>query len=97
MVFNLKQAFSPGANGGANASAWGRLAAPMDPYELGIALAGLALLLAYEIAQEKRDSELIRELNQRSSWIRWPVYYGLLFSVLLFGIFEHKEFVYFQF
>ena len=89
-IFNLRQAFSPGDD-------WGRLTSPMNPYELGIALLGLGALLLYEIAQELKDSELIRELNARSAWIRWPVYYSLLFSVLIFGIFEHKEFVYFQF
>jgi alginate O-acetyltransferase complex protein AlgI len=90
MVFNLRQAFTPGDD------AW-LIAAPMDPYELGIALIGLGLLLVLEIFQERKDSELIREFNGRSAWVRWPIYYVLFFGVVLFGIFELKEFVYFQF
>ncbi len=90
MAFNLQQAFTAGSD------PW-LITKPMQAYELSIALLALGALLVYEIAQERKDSELIRELNARSAWVRWPVYYALIFGVALFGIFELKEFVYFQF
>ena len=88
--FNIAQAFTPGDN------AW-KVAAPMDAYELAIAVIGLLMLLVLEIFQERHDSELLEEFERRPAWIRWPVYYAVLFSILIFGVFELKEFVYFQF
>ncbi|MDG2148065.1 MAG: MBOAT family O-acyltransferase [Planctomycetota bacterium] len=90
MVFNLQQAFTAGND------PW-LLTKPMAAYELAIALGSLALLLAYEICGEFKDSELIKELNARTAWIRWPVYYALFYGIVILGIFELKEFVYFQF
>ena len=31
------------------------------------------------------------------AWFRWPVYAGLVFSVILFGVFRQAQFIYFQF
>jgi len=87
--FNIRQAFALGGE------ATGK--PPIAPFELGIALLGLLALLVYEIFQERHDSELLAELEARPAWVRWPVYYALGFSLLLFGVFELKEFVYFQF
>ncbi len=90
MAFNVAQAFTLGND------PW-LIAAPMVPYELGIALLSLAALLVLELFQEKHDSELVAELNARPAWIRWPVYYTVFYAIVILGIFELKEFVYFQF
>lgn len=36
-------------------------------------------------------------LSEKAIYIRWPVYIVIIFAILLFGIFEEKEFIYFQF
>jgi len=89
-ITNIGLAFSSGANSLS-------VTAPMAGYELSLAVIALALLLALEIAQERKDSELLEEFNAKPRWIRWPVYYAGLYSVLIFGVFDLREFVYFQF
>jgi alginate O-acetyltransferase complex protein AlgI len=34
---------------------------------------------------------------QRPAIIRWTIYYGLILTILFFGVFENRQFIYFQF
>jgi len=36
-------------------------------------------------------------LSEKPLWLRWLIYLIILFSILIFGQFEQKEFIYFQF
>lgn len=66
------------------------------PMNLLLSIAGLAVLLIVDALQEWTHG--VRAwLSTRSSWLRWSVYYGLILWILLFGVFEREEFVYFQF
>src|SRR6202007_2397242 len=36
-------------------------------------------------------------LAEKPIWLRWTVYYVLIFGILLFGVFDQHSFIYFQF
>ena len=37
------------------------------------------------------------KIYEMPSFIRWSVYYVLIFSIIIFGVFQNKQFIYFQF
>lgn len=45
----------------------------------------------------QRRSGLREMLLRKPVWVRWPAYYFLIFSILIFGEFNHNQFIYFQF
>jgi len=58
--------------------------------ELGILLAALAIIgIVYKCRTVA--------LRHTPFWIRWPLYYSLILSVLLFGVYKHSFFIYFNF
>ncbi len=57
---------------------------------------GIAILMAGDILQEKTGGVRLW-LSSRPGWVRWSLYYGLVLWIVLFGVFEREEFVYFQF
>jgi D-alanyl-lipoteichoic acid acyltransferase DltB (MBOAT superfamily) len=64
-------------------------------YELLIALCAILLLelVQWEIVNQR----LLPHFETRSRFIRWPIYYGLLCIILMFGEFRLIPFIYFQF
>jgi len=54
------------------------------------------LIVAVEFAL-MRYGRPINSLLQRSALIRWGIYYALGFGILLFGVFDNSQFIYFQF
>ncbi|MGB0524027.1 MAG: MBOAT family O-acyltransferase [Flammeovirgaceae bacterium] len=65
-------------------------------YEMCLAIGALAALEWVHHYQENHGS--VRTwLAKQVPWFRWTFYYLLIFSILLFGWFNAKEFVYFQF
>ncbi len=60
-----------------------------------IAVAAIILLLIVEFLQEKKS--IYQLLADRPIWLRWGLYYFVIFSILLFGIYEQQEFIYGQF
>jgi alginate O-acetyltransferase complex protein AlgI len=61
-----------------------------------LAAAGIAILLIVDLLQEKTGG--VRAwVATRPWWQRWSLYYGLVLWIVLFGVFEREEFVYFQF
>lgn len=56
------------------------------------------MILVMECAHilQARGSVLIR-LARQPIWLRWTVYSLLLWCIFLFGVFRHKEFIYFTF
>jgi len=60
-------------------------------------IAGLAIL-CMELVQLKQTQTSVGQFIARQPfWIRWATYYALLFVILLFGKFDTREFIYFQF
>lgn len=64
-------------------------------YGLIIAGLGAFCLVAMDIGQQ--GHELPRFLSTRNVALRWAVYYAMLFSILLFGEYGLRQFIYAQF
>jgi D-alanyl-lipoteichoic acid acyltransferase DltB (MBOAT superfamily) len=64
-------------------------------FDLGVALAGIGLLLGVQLAQRGRG--VASSLAMRPVWQRWALYYAAVLAIILFGVYEHAEFIYFQF
>lgn len=63
--------------------------------ELMIALASILLLEVFHLFE---SGTRFRALFFRSpAWVRWAAYYSLILGIVLFGVFNHTEFIYFQF
>lgn len=71
---------------------------PGQPWvHISLAL-GLGLVFAVEVLLERRGlAEVDDLLATQPGWRRWLVYYGLLAWILVFGVFERSDFIYFQF
>jgi len=69
--------------------------APMGWYELGAAFVSIFIMESVHFLQRRRS---MREfMSDRPIWLRWTVYYILMFYILLFGVFTEQQFIYFQF
>jgi len=64
-------------------------------FELMVAVFSTALLILVQ-SIERRGS-IVDKLSERPVWLRWSIYYGTVLSILLFGNFGFKQFIYFQF
>ncbi len=60
-----------------------------------LGIIGVTILFVIEMFQERGR---IRDyLDTKPAWIRWSLTYGLVLYIALFGVFDHDEFIYFQF
>jgi alginate O-acetyltransferase complex protein AlgI len=64
-------------------------------YELGVALAAMALL--YWVHRRQDQPDTARFLASRPTAVRWALQYVLLLGIVLFGEFNLTKFIYFQF
>ena len=64
-------------------------------YEVMFGMLMIVFLMIAEYMHEKYD--LVRVLAARHVLVRWPVYIGFFFFVLLFGVLHKQMFIYFQF
>ena len=55
----------------------------------------IAFLIAVEIADERRS--VFQRLAAAPVWLRWGVYYLIIFALLILGRWQAKEFIYMQF
>jgi len=59
---------------------------------------GIFFILVMEFVHFiQRHGRIRHMLNERPVWVRWPIYYFLIFSILIFGEFQNNQFIYFQF
>jgi alginate O-acetyltransferase complex protein AlgI len=63
--------------------------------ELYTALVAIVALEAVQYAQ--RRTSLNRLIRRQPLWLRWSVYHAVVVVILLFGRFDEREFIYFQF
>jgi alginate O-acetyltransferase complex protein AlgI len=63
--------------------------------DLAIAFAAIGLLISVDVLSEKK--EIWQRIAEKSVFIRWGIYYLLIISILVFGIFENRQFIYLQF
>ena len=58
-----------------------------------------ALSLTFKAFEQGKD--VVGLVLKQGAWFRWAVYLGLLFSILIFGVYgnvyEQTQFIYFQF
>lgn len=58
-------------------------------------LVSIGVLILVEWGERRRS--MVEIISAKPAWIRWPAYYFVLLSILLFGHFGTKQFIYFQF
>ena len=63
--------------------------------ELALAFASIAFLLLVDFFDSRRKIEKLVFARPRP--IRWAAYYALLLAIVLFGVYNHTAFIYFQF
>ncbi len=61
-------------------------------------IAALAIIVmeAVHFYQEKKGS-VEAWINARPICLRWGIYYGVLFTIIFLGVWENRQFIYFQF
>ncbi len=71
----------------------------LDTANAAVLIAAAAILFCVSLAKSR--GEVVRKIENMHVFARWPIYLGLLFSVLIFGIygpqFTAAQFIYFQF
>jgi D-alanyl-lipoteichoic acid acyltransferase DltB (MBOAT superfamily) len=65
------------------------------PKEWAIAFIGLVVIQLVHLAQ--RSGSVRKKLSLQPAWVRWPVYFGLVYAPLFFASAEPVQFIYFQF
>ena len=58
---------------------------------------GSALLLMWVFEYFQSKHNLLQAISQRPIWIRWSIYYLLVFAILTTGNFDFENFIYLQF
>jgi hypothetical protein len=66
-----------------------------DAVELALALLAIAALAVVEALQERGVA--LDAVTSLPAWARWSLYYGAVLAVILFGRFDERQFIYFQF
>lgn len=65
-----------------------------------VMLCGLILLMLVDY-RKRKNTDFKGALAKQNIWFRWLVYYGLIFTVLIFGVYgpeyDASTFIYFQF
>ena len=64
-------------------------------HDVAVTAAAVAVLVAVHLVQRK--GSIRNRLATQPTWVRWTVYYSLIFAILLGGRFEARQFIYFQF
>ncbi len=72
----------------------------LDEKDLSLLILTIILLIIIDIIHEKKYS-LYALIGRQETWFRWAVYYLLIFSIIIFGIYgsvyDASQFIYFQF
>jgi D-alanyl-lipoteichoic acid acyltransferase DltB (MBOAT superfamily) len=74
---------------------WRILHMGLEPWELIVVTMAIVVLFLVHVIQRHRSVRHM--LTDRPAWMRWFVYYGVTLSIILFGVFGNKQFIYFQF
>ena len=72
----------------------------MTSAQMVVLTLALLLLMAVDFLKEQ-GKDVVQLVLKQGAWFRWAVYLGLLFSILIFGVYgnvyEQTQFIYFQF
>lgn len=67
----------------------------LSVYQLVVAVVSICLMEALHMIQRHRS--IRHMLAERPIALRWAVYYSLLLGIIFWGVFENRQFIYFQF
>jgi len=70
--------------------------------QMGLGLGSLLVAIMSIVFMEtihviQRHRSIRHMLSEKPIWIRWTVYYALIFGIIFLGVFEKRQFIYFQF
>ena len=68
-----------------------------DIAKFDLLLAGLFLVIMLYIENKYEFSNMFKDFSNLNVIKRWSVYLLFVFVILCFGVFENKQFIYFQF
>lgn len=57
----------------------------------------IAILVMEMIHLLQRKHSLTEWINRQPEYLRWSIYYSLILVIIFFGVFENRQFIYFQF
>lgn len=61
-------------------------------------LIGIAAVVLMEIIHVIQNKHSVRDwIRSKPSYIRWSIYYAVVLMILFFGVYENRQFIYFQF
>lgn len=60
-------------------------------------IAVVSILFMEFIHFKQRNLKLRQKITELPTWIRWSIYYTVIFVIIIFGIFNKSQFIYFQF
>jgi len=61
----------------------------------GMAFAVIGVLEAIHLIQRKNN--VLSLVNGRPIYVRWAAYYAIIFIIIFLGVFDNRQFIYFQF
>jgi alginate O-acetyltransferase complex protein AlgI len=61
----------------------------------GMALAVIGILETVHLLQRKKN--ILSLINGRPVYVRWMVYYAFIMAIVFLGVFDNRQFIYFQF
>lgn len=69
----------------------------MPVYQIDIQLSFLLIFLLQGIEWVQSRKDLPALIRQRPIYIRWTLYYLMLMVIIFFGVYDNRQFIYFQF
>jgi D-alanyl-lipoteichoic acid acyltransferase DltB (MBOAT superfamily) len=63
--------------------------------QIAVGIAAIVLMEAIHIFQNRHS--MTEWIRTKPIYIRWSIYYAVFFLILFFGVYENRQFIYFQF
>jgi len=75
---------------------------PVHGFLVGMSRTSFAALMVSVIIMEivqglQRRGDIFSQMDAKPVWFRWAIYYAAVSAIFLFGRFEYRQFIYFQF
>lgn len=77
------------------ANSWKEINIGMGDHNCIVAGSTLLLVLIYEYFNVKKN--LMQQMEKQPVWVRWSIYYLLIFALFSLGKFDNEKFIYLQF
>lgn len=68
---------------------------PMGMYDIVLSFLLIFLMEMFHFIQERKN--IVHLFEKQPAFIRWGVYYAAILVIIYFGVFENRQFIYFQF